>query len=126
MSLSQIAVLAYGVVYFVLASAMEADNISQSYPIIYVGLSMVAQILVVGGVFLFGLGAGGSFTRLWRWLFPLLVAELAVGLFYDATIPAAPQGPEWFATVLLSLWFVMPAYYFNFRIAGYGRVPERP
>jgi hypothetical protein len=46
---SQIAILGYAVLYFVLASDMEAGNISQRYPVIYIGLSMLDQTVRVGG-----------------------------------------------------------------------------
>ena len=52
---SAIAILAYGVIYFLLASLMEAEYINQSYPTLYVGFSMIAQLLVVAGVVLFAL-----------------------------------------------------------------------
>ena len=55
MKLWQVALFAYAVFYFVLAGIMEAENLSQSYPIAYIAFSMVAQTLVVGGVALFGL-----------------------------------------------------------------------
>ena len=47
MKLSQVAVLAYAVIYFVLAGAMEAENLCQSYPVAYIAVSMIAQTLVV-------------------------------------------------------------------------------
>jgi hypothetical protein len=72
MKLWQVAVFAYAVIYFVLAGTMEAENLSQSYPVAYVAFSMIAQTLVVGGVVLFGLEKGPEFARVWRWLFPLL------------------------------------------------------
>ena len=125
MKLWQIGVLAYAILYFVLACAMEAENFNQSYPVIYVGLSMIAQTLVVGGVVLFGLEAGPDFAKAWRWLFPLLVAELVVGIVFDATIPPAfnlrTHGAEWIVNMLFGLWLVAPAYYFNFRVARYRR-----
>ena len=117
---STIAILAYGVIYFLLACLMEAEYANQSYPTIYVGFSMVAQLLVVAGVVLFALDAGHSFVRLWRWLFPLLVFDFALGLYYDLTIPADPQGMEWIGGLAFSFWFVAPAYYFNFKITRYG------
>src|SRR4051812_45482913 len=55
MRLWQIGVLAYGVLYFILACAMEVENVSQGYPLGYIAFSMVAQTLLVCGVFLFGL-----------------------------------------------------------------------
>jgi Na+-transporting NADH:ubiquinone oxidoreductase subunit NqrB len=120
----QFAVFGYGLLYFLLACAMEAENIQQSYPIIYVVLSMIAQTLVVGGIFVFGLEAGPEFSRVWRWLFPLLIVEAAVGVVFDATIPVdfnlRSNGTEWIASVLFGLWIASPAYYFNFRIARYG------
>lgn len=119
----QIGVFAYGVLYFILACAMEAENINQSYPIAYVVPSMIAQTLVVGGIFLFGIEASPDFAKVWRWLFPLLVLELAVGVVFDATIPAdynlSTHGAAWTSNVLFALWLAVPAYYFNFRIARY-------
>jgi hypothetical protein len=72
---SEIAILCYAVLYFVLASDMEAGNISQRYPVIYVGLSMLDQILIVAGVVLFGLKAEADFAKFWRFLFPLMILE---------------------------------------------------
>jgi hypothetical protein len=125
MKLWQAGVFAYGLLYFILACAMEAENLNQSYPLAYVVLSMVAQTLVVGGIFLFGLEAGTDFAKVWRWLFPLLVLEVAVGIVFDATIPAdfnlRSHGAEWIANLLFALWLSGPAYYFNFRVARYTR-----
>jgi hypothetical protein len=122
----QIATLAYAVLYFVLVSAMEAENISQSYPAIYVGLSMIAQVLVVVGIILFGLNAGAGFAKFWQWVFPLLVLEPLVGLWFDATIPPDAFEPEWMLNVGLSLWLMAPAYYFNSRVARYRRAEREP
>jgi hypothetical protein len=124
MKLSQLAALVYAALYFVLASAMEGENFRQSYPLVYVGYSTISQILVVGGVVLFALNAAASYAALWRWVFPLLVLDLVVGLGFDATIPADALSPQWFGSVLLSLWWVAPAYFLNFRVA-YGPVPEK-
>ena len=115
-SFSTIAILAYSAIYFLLATTPA----NQSYPTIYIGFSMVAQLLVVAGIVLFALDAGGSFVRLWRWLFPFLVFDFGLGLYYDSTIPVEPQGREWLWSLALSFWFVAPAYYFNFKIARYG------
>jgi hypothetical protein len=120
MKLSQIGIFAYGVVYFVLACAMEAENVTQSYPMIYVGLSMVAQTLVVCGIFLFAMQAGAQYAKAWRWLFPLLLLELLAGIVLDATVPPGPLDAEWGLNLLFSLWLATPAYYFNFGIAGYN------
>ena len=80
MKLWQIAVLIYAVIYFMLAGIMEADNLRQSYPVSYVAFSMIAQTLVVGGVVLFALEKAPEFAKVWRWLFPLLVLELALSI----------------------------------------------
>ena len=116
---STIAILAYSAIYFLLATLMEAEYANQSYPTIYIGFSMVAQLLVVAGVVLFALDAGDNFVRLWRWLFPFLVFDFGLGLYYDSTIPVEPQGMQWLGSLVISLWFVAPAYYFNFKIARY-------
>ena len=50
--LRQLAVIAYGVIYFLLASSMEAENVQQGYPLAYVLPSMLAQTFVVCGIFL--------------------------------------------------------------------------
>ena len=117
MKLWQVAVFAYAVIYFVLAGIMEAENLSQSYPVAYVAFSMIAQTLVVGGVVLFGLEKGPEFARVWRWLFPLLVLELAAGIIFDVTYRSDPA--DLLMNELVGLWLVAPAYYFNFRIARY-------
>ena len=118
MKLWQVGVFAYGLLYFILACAMEAENLHQSYPLVYVAFSMIAQTLVVAGIYLFAVETT-DFTRVWRWLFPLLILELAVGIVFDATIPAESQGSAWVPNELLGLWLAAPAYYFNFRIARY-------
>jgi len=119
----QVGVFTYGVLYFILAGAMEAENLHQSYPVIYVLLSMIAQTLVVGGVIIFGLEASLDFSRMWRWLFPLLILELAAGVVFDATVPSvsnlSTDRVEWVGNELFGLWLALPAYYFNFRIARY-------
>ncbi len=119
MKIWQLAAIAYAVIYFILACGMEAENIRQSYPWAYVLPSMVSQTLVVCGTFIFGLEAGAEFAPVWRWLFPFLVLELAAGVILDFTIPPEAMRATW-PEVLASLWFVSPAYYFNFRIARYA------
>jgi hypothetical protein len=118
--IGQIGILAYALLYFVLACAMEGENITQGYPMIYVGLSMVAQTLVVCGVVLFALERSPDFAKLWRWLFPLLLVELAVGIVFDATIPSSSEGSSWLANEVFGLWLAAPAYYFNFKVAHYS------
>jgi len=118
--ISTIAILAYGAIYFPLTSLMEAEYVNQSYLILYVGFSMIAQLLVVAGVVLFALDAPEGYAKLWRWIFPLLVFDFALGLYFDSTIPAGPPGDDWLWSLAISLWFMAPAYYFNFKIARYG------
>ena len=117
---STIAILAYGAIYFLLASLMEAEYVKQSYPTLYVGFSMIAQLLVVAGVVLFALDAAEDYAKLWRWIFPLLVFDFFLGLYFNSTIPAGPSGDEWLQSLAIGLWFMAPAYYFNFKIARYG------
>lgn len=118
--LSRVAIIIYASIYFVLAAAIEAQNVHQGYPYFYVGPSMIAQLLVIAGIFLFALDAGAGYLSLWRWLFPLLILELGVGLYFDATIPAEPHDAQWLSSLTLDLWFELPAYYCNFMIARYG------
>ena len=125
MTISQIAILGYAVLYFVLASDIEAEYISQSYPVIYIGLSILDQILVVAGVVLFGLRAEADFAKVWRLLFPLMILELTVGFWFDAIIPLGAFEPEWWLNVAESLWLLAPAYYFNFRVARYMHAEQR-
>ena len=117
--LRQLAVIAYGVIYFLLASSMEAENVQQGYPLAYVLPSMLAQTFVVCGIFLFALNTSGEFARIWKWLFPLLIAELAAGMVVDVT--HAAEALEIIPDELFSVWFVAPAYYFNFKVARYKR-----
>lgn len=123
MKLSQLAILAYAALYFILACAMETENIRQGYPAIYIGFSMLTQTLVAAGIVLFGVRAEAGFARGWRWLFPLMLLELGVGLWFDATIPPDALGQAWTLNLALSLWLIAPAYYFNFRVARHQ--PER-
>jgi len=124
MKLSQVGVILYGALYFFLACTMESENLGHSYPIVYVVLSMVAQTLVVCGIFLFALEASPDFARIWRWLFPLLILEAAVGIVFDATIPPEfnyrTHRMDWVLNLVFSLWISTPAYYFNYRLARYG------
>src|SRR5262249_4960728 len=117
--LRQLAVLLYGAIYFLLASTMEAENVQQGYPLAYILPSMLAQTFVVCGIFLFALNTTGDFSRIWQWLFPLLIIELAAGMIVDVTHAADALGiiPD----ELFSIWFVAPAYYFNFKVAHYKR-----
>jgi hypothetical protein len=117
--LRQLAVIAYGVIYFLLASSMEAENVQQGYPLAFVLPSMLAQTFVVCGIFLFALNTSNDFARVWQWLFPLLIAELAAGMVIDVTHAADALGiiPD----ELFSVWFVAPAYYFNYKVARYRR-----
>jgi hypothetical protein len=119
MKLWQVGVCAYGALYFVLAGAMEVDNLSQGYPIVYIACSMLAETLMVCGVFLFGLEASPDYARIWRWLFPLLMIEQVASIVLDAMVPADALGAEWATNELFGLWLAMPAYYFNLRIARY-------
>ena len=105
---STIATLTYGAIYFLLASLMEAEYVKQSYPILYVGFSMIAQLLVVAGVVLFALDAPADYARLWRWIVPLLVFDFVLGLYFDLTVPAGPPGDEWLWSLAISLWFMAP------------------
>jgi multidrug transporter EmrE-like cation transporter len=115
--LAQVGVLVYGAVYFFLVSTMEANNLSQSYPLIYVGLSMIAQTLVVVGILLFGLGRSKEVTKIWRWVFPMLILDVVVGVGLDAMVPPDFEVREWLLSEAFSIWFIAPAYYINFRVA---------
>lgn len=117
--LRQLAVIAYGVVYFLLVSSMEADNLQQGYSLAYVLPSMLAQTFVVCGIFLFALNASSEFARIWQWLFPLLIVEFAAGMVVDVT--HASDALAIIPDELFSMWFVTPAYYFNFKVARYTR-----
>jgi len=118
MKFSQVAVLAYAMIYFLLAGAMEAANLGQSYPVAYIAVSMIAQTLVVCGIVIFGLERGAGYAKTWRWLFPILVLELAVGIVFDAMYQSDLD--DLWMNEVFGLWLVAPAYYFNFRVAGYG------
>jgi hypothetical protein len=117
MKLWQYAVLAYAVLYFVLAGSMEAENLNLSYPAAYVAFSMIAQIFVVCGIILFAIEARGEVANAWRLLFPLLVLELALGIVFDVTYQSDLD--NLWINELFGLWLAAPAYYFNFRIARY-------
>jgi hypothetical protein len=123
MKLWQAGVFGYGVLYALLANAMEAENLHQGYPIIYVGFSIIAQTVVVVGIFLFGFGANPNFARRWQWLFPYLILELVWGLVLDASVPSDynffTHEAEWIKGLLFSLCIAAPAYYFNYRLARY-------
>jgi hypothetical protein len=110
------AVLAYAVLYFLLAGSMEAENLNLSYPVAYVAFSMITQILVVCGIILFAIEAG-EFAKVWRLLFPLLVLELALGILFDVRYQSDLD--NLWMNELFGLWLAAPAYYFNFRVARY-------
>jgi hypothetical protein len=116
----QLVVCAYGALYFLLASMMEVENLNQGYPLTFVVCSMVAEILIVCGIYVFGLEASPDYARVWRWLFPILMVEQVAGVVFDATIPPDALSPEWITNILFGLWLAAPAYYFNFRVARYG------
>ena len=119
MKLSQVAVIGYGVLYFVLACLMEANNRNQSYPIVYVGFSMIAQTLVVGGSkrapTLPKSGAGFS-----RFSFSRSRSASCSMQQFLPTRTAARM-----LNLVVSLWITAPAYYFNFRLARYAQAKER-
>lgn len=117
--LRQLAVIAYGVLYFLLASSMEAENVQRGYSLAYVLPSMLAQTFVVCGIFLFALNASGEFAKIWQWLFPLFIVELAAGMVVD--VAHASDALAIIPDELFSMWFVTPAYYFNFKVARYTR-----
>jgi hypothetical protein len=68
---------------------------------------MIAQTLVVCGIVIFGLER--------RWLFPILVLELAVGIVFDAMYQSDLD--DLWMNEIFGLWLVAPAYYF--KVAGY-------
>jgi hypothetical protein len=82
--------------------------------------SMLAESLIVGGIFLFGLEASPDYARAWRWLFPILALEQAANIVVDAAILPDAPGAYWIAKEIFGLWLSAPAYYFNFRVARYG------
>jgi hypothetical protein len=115
----QLSTVAYGVLYFLLAGLMEADYVAHQYPGAYIVLSMVTQVLIVFGIFIFALQRAAPYATAWRWLFPLMIAELGLGIFFDTTTtsPEAPLDQVWMLNMLFGLWLMAPAYYFNFRVA---------
>src|SRR5262245_13315741 len=117
MQLWQLAVLTYAAIYFVLAGLMEVANLNQSYPVAYIVVSMVVQTLVVCGVVIFGLERNIGYAKAWRWLFPILMVELVVGIAFDAMYQSDLD--DLWMNELLGIWLAAPAYYFNFRVAGY-------
>jgi hypothetical protein len=123
MTFSQVGVFTYGVLYVLLAYAMEVENLRLGYPGIYMAVSIVAQLLVICGIFLFGLGDRLDLARWWQWLFPYLILELVWGIVLDASVPAEynffTHGVEWIEGIGLSLCLAAPAYYFNYRVARY-------
>jgi hypothetical protein len=123
MTFWQVGVFSYGVLYGLLAVAMEAENVRQGYPILYMAVSIVAQTVVICGIFLFGFGARQDVARWWQWLFPYLILELVWGIVLDASVPAEfnlfTHGAEWIEGIGLGLCLAAPAYYFNYRVARY-------
>jgi hypothetical protein len=124
MKLSQILILGYGALYFALAGTMEAESINQGYPVLYVSASMVAQVLVVAGIGVSGLNMEAAFTSYWRWIFPLMILEVLVGIWFNVTIPKG-EADLWWLNIAFSLWIMAPAYYFNFRVARH-QAPTAP
>jgi hypothetical protein len=51
------------VLYVLLDYAMEVENLRLGYPGIYMAVSIMAQLLVICGIFLFGLGDGLDLAR---------------------------------------------------------------
>lgn len=115
----RVAAAGYGVFYFLLASLMEGHNIANLYPPLYIAWSMAMQVCVVIGVLLFALGRYLRYARLWRWLFPIMIVEVCVGIFFDATVPTEvmPPDPGRFLNLAIGIWLMVPAYYMNFAVA---------
>ena len=115
--------LAYAALYAVFAYSLHADNVQFGYPVVFIVYSALAQSLIAAGIAIHALEKGHSVARIWRWLFPLLLPEPCIGIALDAAIPQdfsfETHGWEWVVNLLLNLWFMAPAYYFNFRVASY-------
>lgn len=116
-----LAVLAYAGFYAIIAYAIHADNIRIGYPTPFILYSAGAQCLITLGIVFVALERESGVAKIWKWLFPLLVIDLCVGVAMDAMVPTdfslSTHGFAWVANLLLNLWLVAPAYYFNFKIA---------
>ena len=115
--------LAYAGFYALFAYALHADNVQVGYPAAFIVYSATAQSLVAAGIAIHALEKKDAVARMWRWLFPLLLLEPCVGIALDMVVPQdfsfQTHGWEWLVNLLLNLWFMAPAYYYNFRVASY-------
>jgi hypothetical protein len=116
--------LVYAGFYAIIAYGTYVDNVKIGYAAPFILYSACSQSVIAVGIVLYALQRETSVARIWRWLFPLLVLELCMGITMDATMPEdfslPTHGLAWAANLLFNLWLVAPAYYFNFKIAHYG------
>jgi hypothetical protein len=113
--------LAYACLYAVFVYWMYSDNIAVEYPVLYVAWSALVQILVVTGLLAYALDRGHWIASVWWWLFPLMIVDVLASIYVDAVVPAdfnlQKDGTAWIGNLLLNLWFAVPAYYLNFKVA---------
>ncbi len=117
----KVLILLYAVLYVLLAYSMTQGNISAGYPILYILMSTLAQILVTVGMVLSTFDDPRPYNTIWKTLFPLLVLELAIEIAADAVVPAdfnlENHGGAWLLNMLFVLVLVTPAYYLNWKVA---------
>ena len=117
----KVLVLLYALFYVWLAHGIEQGNVIAGYPLFYVLVSTLAQILLVIGIVLSTFDDPRPYNTIWKRLFPLLVLQLALEITMDAVVPSgfnlATHGSVWLLNLVIVAVLVAPAYYLNYRVA---------
>jgi hypothetical protein len=118
----------YGVLFAVLATAATHDDLKRGYPSYFIWPAAFSYLAVTSGIWLHAFDSRSDrLALLWRRVFPVLLALLAIGLVMDAILPAdyslLTDGRAWLLDALRMAVIIAPAYYANYRLA-YG--PSNP
>ena len=115
--------LAYAGFYALFAYAVYGSNVTVGYPAPYILFSTAMQASLLVGIVAFALDLGPSLAQIWRWMFPLMIVDVLVGVSLDAVVPPdfnlSTHGVAWIINLLLNVWLAAPAYYCSFKVAGY-------
>ncbi len=117
----KVLVLIYALFYVWLSYGMAQGSISVGYPVLYIVMSTLAQIIVTVGIVLSTFDDPRPYNKIWKALFPLLVIELAIEIAADAVVPTdfnlETHGSVWILNMALTLVLLAPAYYFNYQVS---------
>jgi len=115
----------YACIFAFLAVGAVEDSSELGYSIFFVVSSGLSYIGLTLGILAYGLSLNKTFSiqRAWKLMFPLFVADFAVGIYMDATVPTDysyyTYGFVWVISALLICVILAPAFYANFKVA-YG------